>query len=89
MHGHLNVTLKSHILLNAVTATVCTFPTVLNCCLVRIDVFIGKKEETARGNFWKTTNCPAWQMGNWILYLNSSCMTNILNLPLTLIEFKK
>jgi len=44
MRGHLNVKLKSRVLLNAVTATVCAFPTVLNRCLIRIDFFVGERK---------------------------------------------
>jgi hypothetical protein len=32
--------LKSHILLSALTAGVCTFSTVLNCCLIRVDFIL-------------------------------------------------
>jgi hypothetical protein len=69
MHGHLNVTLKSHILLNAVIGIVCTFPTVLNCCPVRIDV--GERKKLQGEISGKSANCPAWQMGNWVLYHNT------------------
>jgi len=45
MHGHLNVKAISCVLLNAITAAVCTFPTVLNCCLIKIDFSIGERKK--------------------------------------------
>lgn len=45
------VKLKSHVLQNAVIAALCTFSTVFNCCLFRIDFFHWRKEETATGKF--------------------------------------
>jgi len=68
------VKLKSHVLLNAVIAALCTFSTVSNCCLFRIDFFHWRKEETARGKFWKSANCPAWQTWNWVISLTFQFM---------------